>query len=136
MFQPRGRRDIYLPAGAWYDYWTDRRFDGARWISYKAELATLPLFARAGAIIPMGPALQFANERAWDPLDFEIYIGRPGTADYELWPDGRRLNFRLTVNEESVRLDGGPLDYPAKVGVHRPSAQPIVGRLGEQIPVR
>jgi len=61
-----------LAAGGWYDFWTDQRFDGTRWITYDAELETLPRFVRAGAVIPMGPKLQYVNERAWDPLTFEF----------------------------------------------------------------
>jgi alpha-D-xyloside xylohydrolase len=135
MFQSSGSRHVYLPAGSWYDYWSDRQFDGARWITYEAALETLPLFVRSGAIIPMGPELQFANERRWDPLEFNIYLGPPGITEYHLWPDDRRLEFRLTVDEESARLDGGPLDYDAKVYVHRPGAPTLEGRLGKRVVV-
>src|SRR5207237_183847 len=75
MCKPRGSREIYLPDGGWFDYWTDRQFDGARWITYEAELDALPLFVRSGAVIPMGPELQYAHERAWDPLSFDVYPG-------------------------------------------------------------
>ena len=133
MFEPRGRRDIYLPAGGWYDFWTDQRFDGARWITYDAELETLPLFVRAGAVIPMGPELQYANERAWAPLSFEVYPGGEGVTQMELTDDERALHFTQTVDQGQLRLEGGPLDYAAEVHVHRPDGSPIVGRLGQSI---
>jgi alpha-D-xyloside xylohydrolase len=133
MFKPAGQRDIYLPDGGWYDFWTNQRFDGARWISYHAELETLPLFVRAGAVLPMGPELQYANERAWDPLHFEVYPGKEGVTEIELTDDQRRLNFRMTVDREQLRLEGGPLDYAAVVHVHRPDGAPIEGRLGQAI---
>src|SRR5438034_1992113 len=95
MFKPRGSRNVYLPDGGWYDYWTDRRFDGPRWIRYDADLETLPLFVRAGAVLAMGPELQFANERSWDPLTFQVYPAVPGRTDFELSDDRRRLRFRL-----------------------------------------
>jgi alpha-D-xyloside xylohydrolase len=50
MFEPRGRRHVYLPAGGWYDFWTDQRVDGARWITYDAELETLPLLDRKSVV--------------------------------------------------------------------------------------
>jgi alpha-D-xyloside xylohydrolase len=133
MFKPRGRREIYLPAGAWYDFWSDQRFDGSRWITYDAELETLPLFVRAGAVIPMGPELQYANERSWDPLSFAVYPGSAGTANFELADDRRQLRFQLTVEHAHAQLDGGPLDYEAEVHVHRPDGSPVAGRLGRPI---
>jgi alpha-D-xyloside xylohydrolase len=133
MFVPRGRRNIYLPAGRWYDFWTDQRFDGARWITYDAELETLPLFVRAGAVISMGPELQYANERPWDPLSFEVYPGNPGVTEMELTDDRRRLRFQLTVQGGRVQLDGRPLDYEAVIQVHRPDGPPVFGVLGRPV---
>ncbi len=136
MFKPAGRREIYLPAGGWYDFWTDQRFDGARWISYNAELETLPLFVRAGAVLPMGPDLQYANERAWDPLQFEVYPGGEAVTEMELADDHRRLRFTTTVDGEQLRLEGGPLDYAAPVHVHRRNGPPAEGLLGQTIDFR
>ena len=133
MFEPRGSRDVYLPAGAWYDYWTDRRLDGARWIRYDAELETLPLFVRAGAVLPMGPDLQYANERSWDPLSFDVYLGEPGTTEFELADDRRQLHFTLAVEPERVLLQGGPIDYEAAVRVHRSTAPVVAGITGRPV---
>ena len=133
MFKPQGARDVYLPEGGWYDYWSDRRFDGPRWIRYDAELETLPFFVRAGAVLAMGPELQFANERSWDPLTFHVYPDIPGTTDFELSDDRRRLRFRIIVAPQQVSLEGGPLDYDAEVYVHRPDGPPVAGHLGRPI---
>jgi alpha-D-xyloside xylohydrolase len=134
MFEPRGRRAIYLPAGGWYDFWTDERFDGPRWITYDAELETLPLFVRAGAVIPMGPELQYANEAAWDPLSFDVYPGIEGVTEFELSDDDRRLQFRLSVSSDRVLLEGGRLPYEAEVRVHRTDGRALMGQLGRSIP--
>jgi alpha-D-xyloside xylohydrolase len=133
MFVPRGRRDVYLPEGGWYDFWTDRRFDGARWITYDAELETLPLFVRAGAVLPMGPDLQYATERGWDPLSFDIYPDGQAPTALDVTDDHRHLRFHLTANADGVLLDGGPLDYVADIRLHRPGKPPLRGRLGETI---
>jgi len=133
MFEPRGRRNIYLPPGGWYDFWRDQRLDGGRWITYDAELETLPLFVRAGAVLPMGPELRYANERAWDPLSFEVYPGSEGTTEIELADDHRQLHFTMKVEREHLRLEGGPLDYVASVHVHRPDGPPVEGRLGQTV---
>jgi len=133
MFKPHGSRDVYLPAGAWYDFWTDRRFDGGRWIHYDAELETLPLFVRAGAVLPMGPELQYANERNWDPLSFDVYPGDPGATEMILADDHRLLRLTLTVERERILLEAGPLEYGMVVRIHRSARAPIEGRLGETI---
>jgi alpha-D-xyloside xylohydrolase len=133
MFKPAGERDIYLPKGGWYDFWTDRRFNGASWITYSAELETLPLFVRAGAVLPNGPDLQFANERSWDPLSFDVYPGADGVTEIELTDDRRRLRFQLSVGGGRVLLNGGPLDYAAEMRVHRPGSPPLSGQLGQPV---
>jgi alpha-D-xyloside xylohydrolase len=133
MFKPRGSREVYLPAGGWYDYWTDQQLDGARWITYDAELETLPLFVRAGAAIPMGPELQYANERPWDPLRFEVYPGSEGVTEMDLTDDHRVLHFTMTVDEERLLLQGGPLNYVPEVHVHRDGAASVGGWLGKTI---
>lgn len=133
MFQPRGSRAIYLPEGGWYDYWSDRRFDGSQWIRYDADLETLPMFVRAGAVITMGPELQFANERPWDPLSFDVYPGDASAREVRLADDRRDLAFTLRVEGERVLLEGGPLEYEAAVRVHRSDGPPLAGLLGRPV---
>jgi alpha-D-xyloside xylohydrolase len=136
MFQPSGSRRVYLPEGSWWDYWTDRRLEGARWIEYEANLETIPLFLRAGAVITMGPELQFADEQPWDPLSFDIYPASPGISDFQINDDRRQLRFRLTVSGDQVLLEGGPLDYEAQLRVHRDGGSRIPGQLGRVVTVR
>jgi alpha-D-xyloside xylohydrolase len=133
MFKARGSREVYLPVGRWYDFWTAQRFDGARWISYDAELETLPLFVRAGAVLPMGPDLRYANERSWNPLSFEVYLDGDGVTEMELTDDHRRLHFTMTVGREQLLLEGGPLEYAAVVRVHRRGGAAVESRLGQTI---
>ncbi len=59
---------VYLPAGVWYDFWTGARHAGPGGITVEAPLERLPLFVRAGAIIPMGPVMQHSGERPLDEL--------------------------------------------------------------------
>ena len=133
MFKPRGSRDIYLPAGAWYDFWTDQRFDGGRRITYEVELETLPLFVRAGAVIPKGPVLQYTTERTWDPLSFDVYPGTTGVTEFEVADDLRQLRLTLRVDGTHVVLDAGPLNYAAELRVHRSDGPPLLGVIGEPV---
>ena len=74
----RSRR-VYLPAGLWYDFWTDARLLGGRWIETSAPLSRIPLFVRAGSIIPMGPAIEHTGEPGTDRLELHAYPGKEGT---------------------------------------------------------
>jgi alpha-D-xyloside xylohydrolase len=67
------RRRLYLPAGEWVDYWSGARLHGGRWLAVEAALDVLPLYVKAGAILPYGPVLQYVDERPLDPLTLEIY---------------------------------------------------------------
>jgi alpha-glucosidase len=60
------RRLVYLPRGSWYDYWTSKRYEGGKLVSVDAPLETVPMFVRAGAIIPTGPDLKYVGEKPTD----------------------------------------------------------------------
>jgi alpha-glucosidase/alpha-D-xyloside xylohydrolase len=86
-------RRVYLPRGAWYDFWTESKTEGGREIDRAVDLATMPLFVRAGAIIPMGPVKQYTSERADGPLTLTVYPGADGAFTlYE--DDGATFNYR------------------------------------------
>lgn len=75
----RVSRILYLPRGiSWYDFWTGIRYPGGKFIRASAPLNILPLYIRAGSILPMGPYLQYATEKPADPLELRIYSGSDG----------------------------------------------------------
>jgi len=71
-------RRVYLPAGTWCDFWTNAKHDGGREIERAVDLETMPLFVRAGAIIPTGPVRQYTGEPSTAPLTLTIYPGADG----------------------------------------------------------
>ena len=72
----RHSRKVYLPAGCgWYDYWTKERFEGGQWTDYQAPLDVLPLFVRAGSLIPYGEEMQYVGERRGKTVEVEVYPG-------------------------------------------------------------
>ncbi|KAA0129555.1 DUF5110 domain-containing protein [Chryseobacterium sp. SN22] len=77
---------VYLPAGAdWFDFWTNEKHKGGQEIEKSVNLQSIPLYVKAGCIIPFGPDVQFATEKKWDDLTVRIY---PGTdADFILYED-------------------------------------------------
>ncbi len=72
-------RRLYLPAGTWYDFWTGQQFTGSRWITAPAPLGTMPLYVRAGSIVPMGPVIQYAGEKPDAPINLRVYPGANGS---------------------------------------------------------
>ncbi|HEV2305228.1 MAG TPA: TIM-barrel domain-containing protein [Candidatus Acidoferrales bacterium] len=86
-------RRVYLPQGEWYDFWTGERTRGGREISRDVDLETLPLFVRAGAILPLGPVKQYTGEKVDGPLTVTIYPGADGSfLLYE--DDGKSFDYR------------------------------------------
>jgi alpha-glucosidase/alpha-D-xyloside xylohydrolase len=86
-------RTVYLPRGAWYDFWTHERIEGGREITRKVDLETMPLYVRAGAIIPMGPVKQYTAEKVDAPIDLWVHPGADGAFSlYE--DDGHTFDFR------------------------------------------
>jgi alpha-glucosidase (family GH31 glycosyl hydrolase) len=76
-----------LPKGAWYDYWTNRKYDGGTMIAVDAPLETVPMFVRAGSIIPMGPEMNYVGEKPMDPITFNVYPDEKGAAAVTLYED-------------------------------------------------
>jgi alpha-glucosidase/alpha-D-xyloside xylohydrolase len=86
-------RKLYLPSGAWYDFWTQERLEGGREFSRPVDLETIPIFVRAGAILPLGPVKQHTAEKVDQPLSLSIYPG--ADASFHLYQDdGSSFNHR------------------------------------------
>jgi alpha-D-xyloside xylohydrolase len=88
-------RSVYLPRGIWYDFWTGEKIDGGSRITADAPLSRIPLFVRGGSILPMGPEIQYANERS-DTIELRIYPGEDDT--FTLYEDeGDNYNYEEGV---------------------------------------
>ncbi|HET7105125.1 MAG TPA: glycoside hydrolase family 31 protein [Terracidiphilus sp.] len=78
-------RAVYLPPAAWYDFWTGARLAGPAHIQASAPLDRLPLYIRAGSILPLGPAMEWSTQKPADPIELRIYPGADG--DFTLYED-------------------------------------------------
>jgi alpha-glucosidase (family GH31 glycosyl hydrolase) len=128
-------RQIYLPRGGWYDYWTGERIEGGREISRPVDLETMPLFVRAGAILPLGPVKQYVSEKVEGPLAISIYPG--ADSSFLLYEDdgisfnyrkGEWMGIQMTWNDASrtlrLQLAPGSRMLP-------PAARAITVQMGE-----
>jgi alpha-D-xyloside xylohydrolase len=75
------KREVYLPQGGWYDFWTGERVAGGKDIEVEAPLETMPLYIRAGSIVPLGPEIEWANERPDGEIELRVYRGADGRFD-------------------------------------------------------
>jgi alpha-D-xyloside xylohydrolase len=78
-------RRLYLPKARWYDFWTGRAVGGGMQIDAAAPLERIPLYVRAGSIVPMGPAIEYSDQRPEDPIELRIYRGADG--DFSIYED-------------------------------------------------
>ncbi len=80
------RRSVYLPADSdWFDLWTDDRLAGGMTLDAEAPLERIPVYVRAGSIVPMGPVRQHAEDRPDAPLEVHVYPGQDAT--FSLYED-------------------------------------------------
>ena len=78
-------RQLYLPDAKWYDFWTGSAVAGGHTINAIAPLDRLPLYVRAGSIIPLGPDEEWATEKPADPIELRVYRGANG--DFTMYED-------------------------------------------------
>ena len=78
--------EVYLPKGAdWFDFWTGEKYSGGQKVNKEVPLDIMPLYIKAGSILPIGPKVQYATEKKWDNLEIRIYEGANG--EFTLYED-------------------------------------------------
>ena len=133
VLQPgANHRTLYLPdAPAWYDFWTGASTNGRREIDADAPLDRIPLYVRAGSILPLGPEIEYADEKPAGPIELRIYTGADGEFvlyqdagdgyDYEHgvhsvipmhWSESNRT---LTIGQREGEYPGMPASMEVKV---------------------
>ncbi|NME68790.1 glycoside hydrolase family 31 protein [Flammeovirga aprica] len=78
-------KNVYLPKGEWFDYWTNKKMQGGQLVRAKADFDETPIFVKAGSILPIGPKVQYATQPTDEPLRLKIYPGKD--AQYTLYQD-------------------------------------------------
>ena len=120
-------RTVYLPKATWYDFWTGAKVEGGKRIEADAPLAKLPLYVRAGSIIPMGPTMEWSTEKAADPIEIRVYPGADG--DFTLYEDendnynyakGQHAAIKLHWNDTAKTLTFGAREgsFPGMLEKH------------------
>jgi alpha-D-xyloside xylohydrolase len=87
----------YLPQGTdWYDFWSNQRMKGGQSVTIQATLDQVPMYVRAGSILPLGPEMQYVGEKSWDNLELRVYPGADGS--FVLYEDeGDNYNYEKGI---------------------------------------
>ena len=108
-------KKVYLPAGTWWNYWTGEKVEGGREILVDAPLDTLPLFVKAGAIVPKGPVKQHTGEKSDQPTTLTVFPGADGRFDWYddagdgfEYEQGKFTNLHCIWNDKSNTLTVEP----------------------------
>jgi alpha-D-xyloside xylohydrolase len=104
-------RQVYLPSTTnWYDLYTGKYYEGGRALNVKAALGTIPVFVKEGSILPVGPEIQYTNEKPDSNLTLYIYAGK--NVNFDLYED-ESINY----NYEHGAFTVTPLSYDEKTGM-------------------
>jgi len=103
IFTEEPMRKVYLPEGVWTDWWSKKRITGPRWLDVEADIDTLPLYVREGAIIPMGPVMNYVDEKKTEKIDLHV----------ALFEGDGHSEFIIPVNDEQVKVA-----YQSDAGKH------------------
>ena len=92
MWTLRQRRLPWPKGTTWYDYWTNKQYKGGQRVTLETTFDRVPMFVRAGSILPLGPEMQYVGEKRWDNLELRIYPGANGS--FTLYEDeGDNYNY-------------------------------------------
>jgi alpha-glucosidase len=123
------QREVYLPAGEWFDFWTGRRHAGGKSITIPVGLDSIPVFVRSGALVFRQPVVQHTGEMPGQPLIVDVYGDRGAGQLYE--DDGETLGhtrgaFLRRRYEWSRTGARGQFTVAAPEGPYRPAARDLV----------
>ncbi len=123
-------RSVYLPADTWYDFWSGKRYTGPISIVVDAPLGFIPMFARAGGVIPMQQIVEHTGQAPIDPLTFEIYPSANSTRRY-YEDDGNTMAYqqgKYLLQSVQVQDDGAQVrvNISAREGSFVPAERSVV----------
>jgi alpha-glucosidase len=118
-------RAVYLPEGTWYDWWTGEKYSGNQHILAHAPLERMPMYVKAGAIIPMQPVMQYVDEHPIEQLRLRIY---PGMGEFSLYEDdGRSLNPDYAIT--TVQVENTIVKIQPRQGEWKPHDRTIIAEM-------
>jgi alpha-glucosidase len=124
------QRDVYLPKGEWFDFWTGRRFEGGAPVAVPVTIDSTPIFVRAGGFVFRQPVVQHTGEMPGQPLEVHVYPAAASAATlYE--DDGETQAYRkdgfMRRTFTQTRADASAtIEMAAPEGRYRPRPRDLV----------
>lgn len=115
-------RAVYLPTGTeWYDFWTGEKLKGGQEIQKAAPVDLIPLYVKAGSVMPFGQKVQYSDEKKWDNLEIRVYRGADG--EFTLYEDEKNnynyekgvystITFNWNDNEQTLTVSDRKGTFP------------------------
>ena len=135
---------VYLPQGCdWYDFFTGERVKGGQTLQRPCSIDEMPVYVRAGSIVPFGPFVQYSDEKPWDDLEIRIYPGADGT--FTLYEDeGDNYNYErgqfseitFTWNDADRTLTIGSRQGKFKGMLQQRRFNIVIGAKGDAVPAK
>ncbi|GGE46699.1 alpha-glucosidase (family GH31 glycosyl hydrolase) [Pedobacter psychrotolerans] len=126
-------RSVYLPEGTWFNYWTSEKYEGKSYHHVVAPLDTIPLFVKAGGIIPMQPKMTYAGEKPVDVITLDVFpYGESNCEIYEddnLSANYKAGNFAITKINSSLNRSGLVLKIAKPVGAFKPTTHQYMAKI-------
>ena len=130
------QRDVPLPAGSWYDFWTGRRFEGGKQVTVDAPLGRIPVFVKAGSVIPTQQVVQYSEQAPIDPLTLNVYPPVPGEEYASSYYEDDGKSFKYQTGEYLQRTmtvirtpDAVTLKLSASTGTYVPTGRGLMVQL-------
>ncbi|QNR82969.1 glycoside hydrolase family 31 protein [Pedobacter riviphilus] len=126
-------RSVYLPAGTWFNYWTSKKYEGKSYHHVVAPLDTIPLFVKAGSIIPMQPEMVYSGEKPVDVITLDVFPY--GESKYEMYEDDnlssayKTGNFALTKITSSLTAANLTLKVAKPTGSFKPTKHKYLAKI-------
>lgn len=113
VLEPNAKsRYVYLPKGKWYNYWTNKVFEGGKEILAEAPLEQIPLYIREGAVIPFYPVMQYVGEKPVDQLTIKVYYGGESMNSYLYEDSGDGYDYEKGIyNRKKFKTQSTPTSF-------------------------
>ncbi len=129
VMNDEGRCLVYLPPGAWYDWWSGERLEGPQHLRLEVPLERLPLYVRDDSVLAMAPEMEYVGQREWRPLTVDVRLS--GRAETTVWSPEEQVTLagRRSGTEVRLKVNGPPWDY--RVRFVEPAVVPEVRTGGD-----
>lgn len=113
VLEPNAKsRYVYLPKGKWYNYWTNKVFEGGKEILADAPLEQIPLYIREGAVVPFYPVMQYVGEKPVDQLTIKVYYGGESLNSYLYEDSGDGYDYEKGIyNRKRFKTQSTPTSF-------------------------